>query len=63
MIATFNCSGRSGVLCAWARMQALTTRARKRNASAGVSSFIACSATPGVPKSLLRLPTETTSVS
>ena len=29
----------------------------KRLASSGVSSFIACSHTPGVPKSLLRLPT------
>ena len=63
MIATFNCSGRSGVACAWARMQALMTRVRKRCASAAVSSFIACSATPGVPKSLLRLPIDTTSVS
>ena len=38
-------------------------QAWKRRASSGVSSFIACSRTPGVPKSLLRLPTAITRVS
>ena len=38
-------------------------RAWKRRASACDSSFIACSLTPGVPKSLLWLPTAMTSVS
>ncbi len=63
MIATFNWSGRSGATWACARMQALTMRRWKRRASACDSSFIACATTPGVPKSLLWLPTAMTSVS
>ena len=63
MIATCSCSGRNGSDCAWARIQALTSRRLKRVACSGVSSFSAYSATPGVPKSLLWLPTEMTSVS
>ena len=54
---------RSGVVCACARMQASTMRRWKRRASPCDSSFIACAATPGVPKSLLWLPTAITSVS
>jgi hypothetical protein len=63
MIATLSCSGRSGVCCACARTQACTMRVWKRRASAAVSSLSACSRTPGVPKSLLWLPTAMTSVS
>ena len=63
MMATCSCSGRSGVAWAWARMQALTMREWKRSASAAHSSRMACSRTPGVPKSLLWLPTAITSVS
>ena len=36
MMATCSCSGRTGVSCAWARMQALTMREWKRSASAGL---------------------------
>jgi len=43
--------------------QPFTMRTWKRRASAGVSSFIAFSRTPGVPKSLLWLPTEMIRVS
>ena len=63
MMATCSWRGPSGPACMWARRQALTSRRWKRSASAGVSSAIACSATPGVPKSLVWLPTAITSVS
>jgi hypothetical protein len=63
MIATCSWPGRTGSTCVWARRQALTSRRLKRAASSGLSSAIACSFAPGVPKSLLRQPTAITSVS
>jgi hypothetical protein len=63
MIATCNWCGASGSAWACARMKALTMRRLKRRASATDSSFIAWASTPGVPKSLLSLPTQITSVS
>ena len=56
-------AGTDGPGWVWARMQASMRRRLKRAACAGVSRGTACSATPGVPKSLVRLPIAMTSVS
>ena len=56
-------AGSTGPSCVCARRQALTRRRLKRSACASVSSGTAYSATPGVPKSLVMLPTAITSVS
>jgi hypothetical protein len=63
MIATCSWSGRNGCVCVCARMYALTSRRWNRSASTGSSSAIAYSCAPGVPKSLVRLPMQMTSVS
>jgi hypothetical protein len=63
MIATWSCPGRTGSGWACARMQALTRRRLKRSAWPSVSREIANCFTPGVPKSLLVLPTAITRVS
>ena len=55
---------RSGSCCAWARMQALTRRRESARASAvRLELDRVLALTPGVPKSLLWLPTAMTSVS
>ena len=63
MIATCSCPGRAPSGCEFARKHAFTSRRLNRAAWSGVSSGTACCAAPGVPKSLVTLPTAMISVS
>ena len=60
---TWSWPGRTGPAWVCARSDAFTRRWWKRTAWSWVSRAIACSATPGVPKSLVVEPTAITSVS